>query len=63
MRTILLGGIAIGLLTGTAILSSESAEAQYSTQKGKAWVGQSLRAQKGAAGNKAPKKTKQTKSK
>ena len=37
MRTIILVGIAIGLLTGTAILSSESAKAQYTTQPGHGW--------------------------
>jgi hypothetical protein len=34
MRPIILGGIAVGILAGTVILSSECAEAQYSTEKG-----------------------------
>jgi hypothetical protein len=67
MRTIFLGGIAsgiaIGLLAGTAILSSETAEAQYSTQRGQGWVAKAIRGQKGPAGNNATKQTKQSKSK
>jgi len=67
MRTIILSGIAsgiaIGILAGTAILSSERAEAQYSTQKGQGWVGKAIRGQKGPAGNNATKQTKQPKSK
>jgi len=67
MRTIILSGIAsgiaIGILAGTATLSSERAEAQYSTQRGQGWVAKAIRAQKGPAGNNAAKQTKQTKSK
>jgi hypothetical protein len=65
MRTIILGGIvgiAIGIVAGTAILSSERAEAQYSTQRGQGWVAKAIRGQKGPAGNNA-KQAKQIKSK
>jgi hypothetical protein len=67
MRTIILSGIAsgiaTGMLAGTAILSSERVEAQYSTQRGQGWVAKAIKGQKGPAGNNAPKQTKQTKSK
>jgi hypothetical protein len=63
MRTIIASGIAIGILAGAAILSSERTEAQYSTQRGQSWVAKAMRGQKGPAGKNATKQTKQTKSK
>jgi hypothetical protein len=63
MRTVILGGIGIvvGILAGTAVLSTESAQAQYSTQKGNNWIAKSIRSQKGTAEKRLPKM--QTKSK
>jgi hypothetical protein len=58
MRTIILGGIAIGILAGTTVLSSERTEAQYSTQKGQGWVGKAIRGQKGPPGKNALKQPK-----
>jgi hypothetical protein len=60
MRTVILGsiGIAVGILAGTAVLSIESAQAQYSTQPGKGWVGKAIRTQKGAGEKKSPRLTK-----
>ena len=60
MRTVIFGGIGIvvGILAGTAVLSTESAQAQYSTQPGKGWVGNTIRTQKGAAAKKSAKPTK-----